>query len=706
MTDLPSSDCPSIERLDAFCAERQPDDAVTRHLEVCEHCRARVDDMRENDALLARIRSADLRSPDLSGAPAAAAAFSTAPGRVAIEDYRIDAEFNRGGQGIVYRALHLPTKRTVALKIILHGPLATSRQRLRFEREVELVAALRHPHIVTVHDSGVTADGRCYFAMDYIEGRPLDEYGPIADGTLPLGDLLRLFGQICAAVSYAHQRGVIHRDLKPSNILIDSEGWPNLVDFGLAKLAEAPLHDRSGRPVTLTGEFMGTLAYAAPEQLKGDPSLVDVRTDVYALGVILYEMITGRHPYPVTGPVADVVEAITRTDPIRPSAVTRESAAAIGPAAARRPALRADAEVDAIVLKALAKGPERRYQSAEHLRREIDNYLTGRPIDARRDSGWYVLKKLARRHKAPVGGVAGFLVLILGFAVSVSVLYQRTRIEAAKTYQMRVFLEDMLASAEPAQQGQDVTVREVLDEAARWAETGLRGQPELEASVHSTIGNTYRKLGLYGKAEPHLRRALDIRRQLFGEEHDEVAQSMGSLALLYNASGDRAQAEELAVQALSIRRRLLGDGHLDVAMCFNNLAYVLRDKGDHAAAEVAFRRALDIRRRLLGSDHPDVAILLYHLGEVEAAQGDFAAAESLHREALDMRRRALPLQHPDLARSLVALGELLNQQGRPAQARPLLQEALEIHQATLPAGHWRIAEVQTALGECLMALGE
>jgi hypothetical protein len=389
-------------------------------------------------------------TPATNGSAPSVTAAPQTPDVDAFPGYELLRELHRGGQGVVYRAIQKATKREVALKILLEGPFASDRARKRFEREIDLVASLHHPNIVTVYDSGVVG-GRAFYAMEYIHGKPLDRWvvehtlreesrgagGARSSGNAEarsasasrrsgsrsrgsrssrsgsstrsarsaLHDSLRLFFKICSAIAYAHQHGVIHRDLKPGNILIDADAEPHIVDFGLAKAAGPGLTD-GGKPVTLIGEFMGTLAYAAPEQTIGDPSLVDTRTDVYSLGVILYEMLTGQLPYPVVGQMADVLRNIAEAEPARPSTISR----------------RINDEIETIILKALAKEKQRRYPSAEALAADIERCLNGDPIEAKRDSALYVLRKLARRH-AYATAVLACVLAILGSASSVAWMF-------------------------------------------------------------------------------------------------------------------------------------------------------------------------------------------------------------------------------------------------------------------------------------------
>lgn len=324
----------------------------------------------------------------------------------AFPGYDIVREIHRGGQGVVYQAVQLSTRRHVAIKVMHSGPFMGSSGRARFEREVQVLGQLDHPNIVGIHDSGVTKDGSCFYVMDYISGKPLDKL--MAEGQLPIRESLKLFAKICDAVNAAHLKGVIHRDLKPANIRIDKHGEPIVVDFGLAKLAIPDLDEEgSGKLMSMTGQFIGSLPWASPEQAEGSPTNIDVRTDVYSLGVILYQLLTNRFPYEVLGNMRDVLDNIVRAEPARPSTIRRKI----------------NDEVETIVLKSLAKQRERRYQSAGELGRDVHRFLEGQPIEAKRDSGWYVITKTLKRYRAPVAFAGGSLVALIVFAVVITVLY-------------------------------------------------------------------------------------------------------------------------------------------------------------------------------------------------------------------------------------------------------------------------------------------
>ncbi len=431
------SNCITESDLFAYHAGELSDDhleVVRKHLECCSECRRRDHALvADHDSLLSKLRGLDL-SETISSDGAQPSPVETltrnrarSKSRAAIrpaniQGYDILGEIHRGGQGVVYKAFQRSTKRKVAIKVLLGGAFASPSSKRRFEREIELIASLEHPHIVAVHDSGTTGDGQPYYVMDYIEGRRLDEYARATQ--LNLEGMIRLFGQICDAISFAHQKGVIHRDLKPSNILVDAKGAPRIVDFGLAKNLGGPVDAL----VSVTGQVVGTLPYMSPEQAQGLVKEVDTRTDVYALGVIFYELLTGQYPYTVVGQMADVLKNIVEMPVSPPTARwTPDSGVAGTSSGFRSGKCPIDDEVQPIVLKCLAKEPQRRYQSAAGLLRDIERYVKHEPIEAKRDNSWYVLRKLLRRHAIASTALAAVLITIVSFGSISFQLYRDTR---------------------------------------------------------------------------------------------------------------------------------------------------------------------------------------------------------------------------------------------------------------------------------------
>ena len=402
-----ATECPSLETLDRYVTDAgnvHDAGSISRHVTTCESCRRTAERIRVNLAFISLLTS-DGSGPPTDPSPIVSSA-TTRPA-LSLAGYEILHELHRGGQGVVYKALQKTTHRTVALKVLLHGVLASERQRRRFEREIDIAASLQHPGIVTVHDSGQTDDGRHFFAMEYIEGAPLDEHFA---GSRATGAVLSLFIEIARAVSHAHQRGVIHRDLKPSNILVTPDGVPRIVDFGLAKAAGPGA--LATLPVTCAGEFMGTLAYASPEHVSGNPDRMDVRSDVYSLGVMLYESLTGCLPYPMTGALDEIVRSIKRSEP---RSLRSPHGSRIAP------------DLDAVVRRALAKRLDDRYESAAAFADDLERVRAGRAVDARPRTLLYIVRKTMSRHPAWSVAIALAVVFVLVTAIAANIVAAQRR---------------------------------------------------------------------------------------------------------------------------------------------------------------------------------------------------------------------------------------------------------------------------------------
>lgn len=442
--------------------------------------------------------------------------------------YKILSLVGEGGMGAVYEAEQDHPRRTVALKIVKPG-LAIPEILRRFEQESQALGRLQHPGIAQVYEAGF-AGGQPYFAMELIRGLPLLQYAEAQ--RMDAAQRLQLVVKLCDAVQHAHQRGIVHRDLKPANILVEEGGQPKVLDFGVARITDV---DGQTTRRTNVGALIGTLAYMSPEQVSGNPEEIDARTDVYALGMVLYELLAGRPPYETGGNVPDAIRVIREQDPAPLGRTSRE--------------FRGDLEI--ITAKALEKDKRRRYGSASDLAADIRRFLLHEPIHARPASTIYQVRKFAARNKALAGGVlAVFLVLLAGVLVSAWEAARALRAERT-TKAVSEFLEnDVLAQAGPRVQAgpntrpdPDLKVRTALDRAAARIPGKFNSQPEVEAGIRQIIGNAYRDLGLYTEAIPQMERALELRRRVLGEEHADTLISLQELGTLYERAGKAAVAE-------------------------------------------------------------------------------------------------------------------------------------------------------------------
>ncbi len=644
--------------------------------------------------------------------------------------YRILHMLGEGGMGVVYEAEQENPRRAVALKLIKIG-FATAELRRRFEQESSVLGRLHHPGIAQIYEAGVADTGfgpQPFFAMELVRGQPLREY---ADShRLNVRQRLELLVKVCEAIDHAHQRGIIHRDLKPGNIFVEDSGQPKILDFGVARATDS---DAQATRHTNLGQLVGTLAYMSPEQALADSTELDERSDVYALGVVCYELLAGRLPYRAGPNLNDAVRAIREEDPLPLSSIDRTCRG----------------DIETIVNKALEKDKARRYLSAAELAADIQRYLADQPILARPVSTAYQLQKFAKRHKAFVGGVAAiFVVLSLGIMASLwqaavarqernraLAEKQRADTEAETAKAVNDFLQsDLLGQASAYAQahsgGQpdpDLKVRTALDRAAAGISGKFRTRPAVEASVRQTIGTAYWDLGLFHEAQDQMEHALALRRRVFGEQHPETLESMMTLADLSREQGRFIPAEELFKKVLDIRRRALGSEHRDTLAALSGLAAVYIGEGRDAEAETLLIKTLEIRRRVLGpehpdtldsmnslstvytdegkysqaeplvvklleadgrvhgADHPDTLLSMYNLAWVYLRQGKYAQAEPLVAEAFARRRRVLGEQHPDTLESMRQLARLYTLQGKYAQAEPLYAKVLELQNHLLGA---------------------
>jgi serine/threonine protein kinase len=584
-----------------------------------------------------------------------------------IGNYHLVRVLGEGGMGVVYEAQQHYPRRTVALKVIKPGWTSPDLLR-RFEREADALGRLQHPGIAQIYEAGMTDTGggpQPFFAMEFIRGKTLGEY--VRQSHLSIRQRLELMAKVCEAVHHAHQRGIIHRDLKPGNIIVDESGQPKILDFGIARITDS---DAQATRQTDVGHIIGTLAYMSPEQALADPLELDIRSDVYALGVILYELLAERLPYTIGHNLPEAVRVIREEDP--------------RPLTSIRRAFRGD--IDTIVSRALEKEKARRYASAASMAEDIRRYLTDQPIVARPPSVSYQLQKFARRHKALMTGVVTvFIVLVVGIIL---VAREATRARAAEQVAKAVnaFLQDdLLAQASSIEQAQpntkpdpDLRVRTALDRAAARIPGKFSGQPLVEASIRRTIGNTYRDLGLYDQAQQQMELSLDLQHRVLGDAHPDTLSTMNDLADLYlEYQGKPAKAEPMLTKILETRRRVLGEEHPDTLTSLSNLGAFYRYQGDDEQAHSLFAKLLDTRRRLLGEEDPQTLTTMYDLAWVLRHQSKYVESELLYSKVVQIRRRVLGEEHPDTLSSMNNLSLVYQDEGKFEQAEPLLKQVVE-----------------------------
>jgi len=636
-----------------------------------------------------------------------------------IGPYELIDELGHGGMGHVFLAERADGQfeQQVALKwlgVTDASPGATD----RFLAERQILATLKHPNIARLLDGGVTEAGQPYFVMEVVEGQRIDAYCNARQ--LSIRERLHLVLDVCDAVQYAHQKLVVHRDLKPANILVTDEGQVKLLDFGIAKLLDPEALRISTRPQTRPGWRPMTPDYASPEQVRG--AEITTASDVYQLGIVLYELLAGRRPYSVEDEAPSEIERIICEEaPNPPSAAATGSSDmsdGVPTPAQHRQTLRG--ELDTIVLKALRKAPGRRYDSVEQLAEDLRRFLEGRPVSAHPDRWTYRAGKFARRHRGGVLAAAVILLLLVGYGVTITWHSQRTQAaldraqrEAQKSEQVTDFLVGLFERADPYQSAESavrlsdtLTARELLAQGAARARQTLSDQPEVQATMLHTLGRIYRQRGHHDKAASLLDEALAVQREHLPLTHPDRAKSLHERARLLRYEGRTQRAARLYQESLSIQRSHFGERHPDIADNIRELAIIAARNGRYAKADSLFREALDIRTSLHGRDHPDVASELHALGLLYILQGDRTEAERLLRRSLTIRRRHADPDHPLLAETLDRLGQVLVQRGRLHEAEPLLREAQAIREKLFPEAHPSRAAGLNNMGRLLREQGD
>jgi len=668
-----------------------------------------------------------------------------------VPGFRLLQKLGEGGMGEVFEAEQLePVRRKVALKLIKRG-MESKEVLARFDAERQALALMSHPNIAQVYDAGTTTDGRPYFVMEFIQGVPVTQY--CDTNRLTTDERLELFTQICDGVQHAHHKGVIHRDIKPSNVLVkiqDSKPVPQIIDFGVAKAIAQRLTEQS--VFTAIGEFIGTPEYMSPEQAEMTELDIDTRTDVYSLGVVLYELLAGAPPFDGTElrrvGFSEMRRRIREDEPPRPSVrlsgLGEESTTAAKKRRSEPSTLvkQLHGDLDWITMKALEKDRTRRYNSPGELAADISRHLRDEPVLAGPPSARYRVKKFVRRHTLGVAaGVFVVLALILGVAgIALGLVRAREaeRVasqEAETATQISDFLIGLFEVSDPSEaKGETITAREILDQGAGRIRRELNDEPLVQARLMSTMGQVYESLGLYDEAQgleeeslaireselppdhpdiatslnlvgtilreraeydranPLFQRSLDIREEVFGPESPEVAAVLNNMALLHVDRGDYEQALALYQRTLAIDQQTLGPDHPDLAGTLSNLAILHARMGELDEAKPLFEQALEIREAAYGPDHIVVAFSLNNVGAVLKDLGEFQAALPLIERSLAIKEKMLGPDHPDVARTLTNLGTLLQMLGEPERARPVFERSLAITEKMLGPDHPSVAE--------------
>ena len=667
-----------------------------------------------------------------------------------IGPYVLERELGSGGMGQVWLAEQIePLHRRVALKLIraeFHDP-ETKR---RFLAERQSLALMNHPAIAKVFDAGATPAGQPYLAMEYVDGCPLTEY--CDQHQLPITERLRLFQLVCEGVQHAHQKAILHRDLKPSNILVtevDGKPQPRIIDFGLAKTVTPDLDDV--RMFTQPGLVLGTFGYMSPEQAEGSSEDVDTRSDVYALGVLLYELLTGELPLARKPTYYEMLRQLHEEDAPRPSTKVRASESSKWIAQNRGTEtntlsrqLRGDG--DSILLKSVERDRDRRYATPAELSADIERWLRDEPVLAHAASSGYLARKYIRRHLVAVSVTTGTVLLLVGFASVQTLQLRNTRRQRDRADRITDFMTNIFRVSDPSEsRGSKITVREILDQSSHQIETGEGFDPVVRLQLMEVMAKTYAGLGLYGRAHDLAQRTLDGRRQTFGPNDPRTLKSMTQLADLLDRQGhvDEAEAlmqktieldtrvvgrddpltletkndlaaifnqhahymgaEKLDREVIPIETRTLGSANLLTLSSENNLASALRGQSRFAEAETVFRQTLQEERQTLGSDHPYVLATMHNLANMLSEEDRIDEAEKVYRETLAIERRVLGPEHPETASTMTTLANTLSRStGRGAEAEQIYREALAIDLRTVGPDHAYTTQAEEGLANDLV----
>jgi len=658
-----------------------------------------------------------------------------------IDRYRLLQQIGEGGYGVVYMAeQEQPVRRRVALKIIKPG-MDTKSVVARFEAERQALALMDHPNIAKVFDAGATKSGRPYFVMELVRGVKITEY--CDKNSLTTEERLNLFVKVCEAVQHAHQKGIIHRDIKPSNILVtrtlEGAALPMVIDFGIAKATtNQRLTDKTF--FTAVEMLIGTPAYMSPEQAILTGADVDTRTDIYSLGVLLYELLTGSTPFDakklLNAGLDEVRRVIREQEPVRPSTrLSKMTGANLALIADHRKCdppklIRAVCgDLDWIVLKALEKDRTRRYETAIGLALDVKRFLANEPISARPPGRFYKFQKMVLRNKLlfiAIGVIVLFFVASL-IVVSTSLAKERrarretdialekarvdeskAQTEAATSQQVKQFLEAMLRGVGPSvARGRDTTIlKEILDKTAKRAGNELTNQPAAQEELRTVIGEVYQQLGEYDQAEKMHRAALEINTKLFGTNSQETAASLSNLGEALQSEGKLAEAEATHQEALDIRRQIFGNMDASVATSLDHLGNVYRMHHRFTEAEPLIKEALQIREKIFGENSLEVADSLRSLSIIMGDEGKLDESETMARKVLTIRQKILGSDDPSVAYALDDVAWAAGNNGKMDTGKQLEEQSLAMKRKLLGDEHPDVAKSLYLIGQRLQAEGK